>query len=153
LWFAKRICKLTSVEHNEEWVSKIRKRFNEETIKNVDYRFVTKREGLEGFDAPYVRVIDDFEDNSLDFCLVDGIYREFCALEVVRKIRPGGLLVIDNANWYLPSNSRSPNSRTYSEGPKGNVWKKVEQTLAGWRKIWTTNGVTDTAIFFKPCPL
>ena len=71
-------------------------------------------EGLEQNPA-YVQVVKRFEKNSLDFVLVDGMYRDAYANWFVR-IRPGGLLIIDNANWYLPSNSGSPNSRTFVRG-------------------------------------
>ena len=105
----------------------------------------------QGNDAAYVKVTDTFDPNSLDFCLVDGVLRDFCALRSIDKLRPGGLLVIDNVNWYLPSGSYSPNSRTFTQGPVSPVWKDVEQRLSDWRRIWSSSGVTDTAIFFKPC--
>jgi hypothetical protein len=66
------------------------------------------------------------------------------------KLKPGGLLVIDNVNWYLPSRSRAPNSRTPALGPHGAVWTDIARELARWRSIWTSSGVWDTAIFVKP---
>jgi hypothetical protein len=80
--------------------------------------------------------------------LVDGSHREFCALGVLKKIRPSGLLVIDNVNWFLCSGS--PDSRSFADGPNGSIWKEVEKRLFNWRKIWTTLGVSDTALFIKP---
>jgi hypothetical protein len=59
-----------------------------------------------------VRVLDEIPDLSLDFVLVDGIYRNFGALRSIAKIKPCGLIVDDNVNCFLPSRSRSPNSRT-----------------------------------------
>jgi len=121
-------------------------------MNNVDYRFLpiydkeTKASHTE-----YVRIIDEFDNFSLDFCLVDGAYREFCAMNVINKLKPAGMLIIDNVNWYLPSDSYSPNSRTMTEGPNGAIWKKVMIEISGWRQIWTSSGVTDTAFFFKPC--
>ena len=152
LWFAKRVAKLTSVEHNEIWVANVRAMLYKAGIENVDYRFLPKvaDEG-EASDAEYVRIIGEFDDNSLDFCLVDGVYREFCALKVVEKIRPGGVLVIDDIHRYLPSISHSPNSRSLADGALGPVWKEVEKLISDWRRIWTSSGVSDTAFFFKPC--
>ena len=40
LWFAKRVAKLTSVEHNEIWVANVRAMLNKAGIENVDYRFL-----------------------------------------------------------------------------------------------------------------
>ena len=104
----------------------------------------------EGGEAAYVKAINDFDSNSLDFCLVDGMYRDFCALKVIEKIRPGGVLIIDNVHRYLPSKSCSLESRSPAEGPKGEVWKEVARNISGWRHIWTTSGISDTAFFFKP---
>lgn len=150
-WIARRIGHLTSVEHNSAWAAKVQGILNEATINNVDYKSIPKDvEEEQGNDSEYVKVVDAFDANSLDFCLVDGIYRDFCALKAIEKLRPGGLLVIDNANWYLPSRSYSPNSRSFTDGPKGTCWKEVAQLFSDWRRIWTSSGVTDTAIFFKP---
>ena len=151
IWFAKRIAHLTCVEHDDNWAASVREMLNKANIKNVDYHFLPKdMEEDKGNDSKYVRVIDKFDSDSLDFCLVDGVYREFCARKVIEKLRPGGILVIDNVNWYLPSFSYSPSSRSFTDGPKGLVWIEVEQLLSGWRRIWTSNGVSDTAFFFKP---
>lgn len=152
VWFANRICQLTSVEHNDNWATKVREILTEANIKNIEYKHMPKdKKDDEGDDAEYVRVADSFEVDSLDFCLIDGIYREFCALKVIDKIRPGGILIIDDINRYLPSCSYSPNSRSIADGPKGPVWEEVAQRISSWRKIWTTTGITDTALFFKPC--
>lgn len=150
-WIARRIGHLTSVEHNYAWAAKVQGILNEATLNNVDYKSIPKDvEEEQGNDSEYVKVVDAFDTNSLDFCLVDGIYRDFCALKVIDKLRPGGLLVIDNANWYLLSRSYSPNSRSFTDGPKGTCWKELAQLISVWRKIWTSSGVTDTAMFFKP---
>ena len=59
------------------------------------------------------------------------------------------MLIIDNVNWYLPCRSKAPNSRTAELGPATDVWAAVWRQLAGWRTIWTSSGVWDTAIFIK----
>ncbi len=152
IWFANRISHLTSVEHDENWADNVQKIINNNKLKNVDYNLIpksidTNNEGQ----AEYVKIIEKFDDNSLDFCLIDGIYRDFCAKHVLKKIRPSGLLVIDNVNRYLPCKTYSPNSRNLSDGPDGPVWNDVQNSLSSWRKIWTSSGVTDTAFFIKPC--
>ena len=149
LWFAKRVAHITSVEDDVLWLGNVRQMLMDAHVDNVDYRFLSKE--ADNSRAIYVGVIEEFDKNSLDFCLVDGSHRDLCALGVLEKIRPGGILIIDNVNWYLPSDSYSPNSKSYSQGPGGPAWQEIAKLISTWRKIWTTNGVTDTAFFFKPC--
>jgi hypothetical protein len=87
---------------------------------------------------------------SIDFVLIDGLYREYVTRLMIPKVKPGGLLIIDNVNWCLPSQTHAPYSRTVALGPNGPVWAELAQELADWRSIWTSSGVTDTAIFIKP---
>ena len=151
IWFAKRVKHLTSVEHNCDWHAKITAMIKDRRVTNITYVF--REAGIDedaGSDNPYVSVVHDFTDDSLDFVLIDGALRALCAAESIPKLRSGGMLVIDNVNWYLPSNSRSPNSRSSDSGPCSADWDSVNQTLNSWRVLWTTNGVSDTAIFFKP---
>lgn len=75
--------------------------------------------------------------------------RDKCALKVIDKLKAGGFIVIDNANWFLPSMSLSPNSKAIKQGASSQEWESFLESVSNWRKIWTTNGVTDTAIFFK----
>jgi predicted O-methyltransferase YrrM len=151
IWFAKRIRQLTSVEDDEGWYRKVRQLLESNDLQNVDYHFIPKnKEDDDAADADYVKIMERIETNSVDLVLVDGSYRDFCALKALRVIRPGGVLIIDNVNWFLPCNSYSPASRSEKLGPKGRTWEEVHRSISRWRKIWTTSGVTDTAFFFKP---
>ena len=152
LWFARRVSKLTSVEHDQSWYNKIKYILEGRGLSNVRYLFCEKDQPEDkGYNAKYVQVIQDFQPNSLDFSLVDGVYRDSCANAIIDKLRYGGILIIDNANWFLPCNSESPNSRKYVQGPATQKWSEFLDTIKKWRCIWTTNGVTDTAIYIKPC--
>jgi len=151
VWLASRSKHLTSVEHYELWYTKVDQMLKDLNTENVDYRFCPKdAPDDQGDDASYVKVIDTFEPNSIDYALVDGQYRAFCVLHLIDKLRPGGLLIIDNVNRYLPCSSKAPATRTFAQGPDGEAWVRAAQAIASWRKIWTTSGVTDTAFFFKP---
>lgn len=155
IWFGKRVSHLTSVENNKKWYDNVSDQMNREGI--VDRVSLYLKETNSGEDdknacnSEYLSVIKQFEKNQLDFVLVDGMYRAACANSVIENIRPGGLLIIDNVNWYLPSCSRSPASRTYLQGPISKQWTKFLESVSLWRCIWTSNGVTDTALYLKPC--
>ena len=151
IWFAKRVCHLTSVEHNADWYAVISGQLNEQELGNVNYILAPRNQPDElGDISEYARAAVAFVTSSLDFVLIDGAYRAHTAKCVLPKIKSGGLLIIDNANWYLPCSSRSPNSRTPALGPEGQIWEEVGDHLASWRCIWTSSGITDTAIYVKP---
>lgn len=155
LWFSKRVLKLISVEHDHAWYKKVSNRLTEDKIINCLYHFCPPESGMisedEEINSTYVRIIRELGDDSLDFALVDGIYRSACVVTVIDKLRPGGMLIIDNINWYLPNNSYAPSSRSLQDGPISEPWMRFQKAIETWRYLWTSDGVTDTAFFFKPC--
>ena len=150
LWFARRVKYLISVEHNSQWAEKVQEMLKAEDLSNVDYFLKPADPNIETSGVDYVAAAAEAEDASLDFALIDGVFRDGCALAVLDKIKPGGVIVIDNVNIYLPGKTFSPNSRTFQQGPKTPGWGEYLQKVAGWRFIWTSNGVSDTAFYFKP---
>ncbi len=153
LWLASRVQHLTSVEHQRAWYEKVAAQLKAANLTQVDYYLHEKEAPDEAaqMHSDYVLVATAFADESLDFVLVDGIYRSACACQSLGKLRPGGMLILDNANWYLPCHSYAPNSRTVEQGPVSPLWQEFLQQVEDWRRIWTSNGVSDTAFFFKPC--
>jgi predicted O-methyltransferase YrrM len=150
LWFARRCRFLTSVEFDEQWYAKISAALRSQGLVNVDYKRAPKDQPKEtGDQSAYARVALSFDDESIDFVLVDGLYRDYVARFMLPKLKRGGLLIIDNVNWYLPSRTRSPCSRGPEDGCNGPVWTELAPELAQWRMIWTSSGVSDTAIFIK----
>jgi len=151
LWFARRVRHLTSIEHDPVWFQNVSAMLAANRIANVSHllREVDRGE-QEAATTGYLRVLDDFAAESLDFVLVDGVYRAACANGAIDKLRPGGMLILDNVNWYLPCESRAPNSRRPAQGPISQDWARFEDRVSTWRRDWTSSGVTDTAIFYKP---
>jgi hypothetical protein len=106
VWFAQRLKRLTSVEHNGAWYHEVGRRLARAEVTNTRLLHVPLDHPE---DAPtvahyermprYVAVAEEFTDGSLDVALVDGHYRQACVSAVLPKIRRGGLLVIDNSNW------------------------------------------------------
>lgn len=105
-WFAQRVTHLTSVEHDEAWAAKVRADLARDSLTNVDLRVVALEHDPRG-PAPealdhvpaYVAVADAFADGALDLAIVDGHYRPLCVLMAIRKLRSGGILVIDDIAW------------------------------------------------------
>jgi predicted O-methyltransferase YrrM len=150
LWLARRCAHLTSVEHDEAWHATVSATLAVEGITHVDYRCHPRDEpDALGDRSAYAQVAQFLGDESLDFALVDGLYRDYVTLLLLPKIRPGGMLVIDNVNRYLPSPTVSPASLRPSAAAATAGWEQAAADLAGWRRIWTSSGVWDTAIFVK----
>ena len=150
LWLAARVAELTSVETNARWHEAVTRQLKERSVDNVDYILVPEDRPAENGDGPYAKVALTFPDASLDFALVDGYYRDYTAKYIMPKVKPGGLLIVDNINWHLPCQSKAPGTRQAELGPATSTWAEIGQALAAWRTIWTSNGVWDTAIFFRP---
>ena len=147
LFFAPRISKLYSVEHNEEWYHLINEKLTGLNCSNVDYRFVVQNDKSdfvgEVFDLEeksdfeirrdyvnYFRALNDVKDHSLDFAIVDGRARTECCHEVLPKIKKGGILILDN-----------------SERKR---YELVFEQLKDYEIYETTNGLTNTTFWFIP---
>lgn len=155
IWFARRVAQLTSVEDDPTWYERQHRTMKEVGITNVTY--VLAEHEVE----TYADIVDRFSDGSIDFALVDGSFRSVCANRVVPKLRPGGFLIIDDVHRFLPSESTSPRSRSLTMGPRaaaewerrpGLGWADFLARVTGWRRIWTTDGVSDTAIWLRHSP-
>jgi hypothetical protein len=110
----------------------------------VDYRLFED-------ELDYSSQTQTFSDNSIDFCLVDGQARDKCLLGILPKLKCGSILVIDNVNLFIPNDfSFSPLTRRSSNGPANKYWNEFIELTTDWRRIWTSNGVSDTCIYFKP---
>jgi predicted O-methyltransferase YrrM len=152
-WFAARVGHLTSVESDKRWYATVSAMLKERRLTNAQLVLAPRDQPAElGDRSEYARTAFNFPDESIDFALIDGIYRGHTARLMMPKIKLGGFLIIDDAHWFLPSDSRSPNARTYAMGADGPVWEQVAAGLSGWRTIWTSSGVNDTAIYVKPQP-
>jgi predicted O-methyltransferase YrrM len=97
---------MVSVESDPAWHRIVLQQLKDSDLRNVDLRLCP----LEHSDSElwhrtynpmpqYVAAATSFADASLDFCLVDGQYREACVAAAAPKLKPGGLLVLDNMNW------------------------------------------------------
>lgn len=97
----------------------------------LEYR-ETASDGSPGSGNLYSEVVADFPHKGLDFVLMVGVQRVLRAMASLPNFSPGGLLIIDNVNWYLPSDSRAPNSRSWSGGPRFGSWEEVHSLIRNW---------------------
>jgi hypothetical protein len=117
VFVARRVRKLISVEHDPQWYRAVVEALAGHGILNCEYELVEPEPipsgempqyGCRSYTStteryrgltfePYVRRIDRRTDDSLDLVLVDGRARASCVAQAMPKIRPGGYLMLDDA--------------------------------------------------------
>jgi predicted O-methyltransferase YrrM len=105
LWFLKKKCKVTSLEHSELWYDTLNEHiekssdYDEEVLSNFSYH-------LSENENTWNR-IDKMQDESFDLILVDSANqynnRNTCIEKSISKLKKGGWMVLDNSdhpnNW------------------------------------------------------
>lgn len=119
VWLARHCRTVVSVEHDPQWYERVKTMLGGHDTENAEIRLADG--------ASYAEQISRFPDASFDFVLVDGAERNACIRAAAPKLRPGGWMVVDNAEARFD----------YS-------------TLHGYRRVVTRNGVWQTDIFVKP---
>lgn len=139
-WFAARLRKLTSVEHDSGWARRVREGLADAHVQNVEYlEIVLDHPESEGttpvyaVEPQYVAVANGFPDGSLTFALVDGHYRQACIRAVLPKLRPGALLVVDNTDWLPVSEWGVPSAwpvvhQSRNVRSQTTIWEKPSST-------------------------
>jgi|GEM_PF-5353026 len=134
VWFAKRIKHITSVEGRESWHNEVKKMLKKENIENkVDLRLakISNEHNYSPIEVNnYVSQIDNFKKFSLDVVTVDGHCRIPCLKNCLEKIKPGGMLILDN-----------------SDLPEFNEFHKIMKNIES--KTFT-NKIWETSVFFCP---
>jgi hypothetical protein len=122
LYWLKRGALCVSIEHDGQWYERLKKLLKGDS--RIDYRFVPPEQrgdvqspdfadpdlflssdrDYSGVDfRKYVTQIDEFPDEFFDVVLVDGRARPSCVKRSYRKVKLGGVLVLDNSDreYYL----------------------------------------------------
>ena len=92
LWWARRAKAVTAVEHDDQWV----KRLQDAALPNVDCRFARREDIATGRD--YLAVLPP--DTQYDVLALDGLHYYECAAAARTLVRTGGVLILDNADFY-----------------------------------------------------
>ena len=154
VWFARRVAHFMSVEDSRQWYDTTRKRIEHEGLADrIDYRFVPceLHEQAEPEAHPYADAALSIPDGSLDFALVDGNIRLLCLNRILPKLKPGGLLILDNAERYVPNRFLGRHTTAHSprKAPPTPGWREALNRLKDWRWIDTSNGIWDTRFWVK----
>lgn len=158
LWLARRVQFLHSMEHEPEWFARVHEWLEREKLTDkVDYQ-LTPASGELAYvlsdDHPYVKGITEMPDGELDFVLVDGILRLTCVRLSMRKLKPGGVLILDNADRFVPNKYQEGYTTIgklrQRDAPRDAEWGQTCAELATWRGFNATDRVNDTRFWFKP---
>src|SRR5262245_57812837 len=116
LWLAQQVRELVSIEQDPEWYARVQAMLGGARIGNTQLK-LAEPDG-------YAAEISGFPDGFFDLVIIDGADRNKCIRAAESKVRPGGWIVVDNAEcaWdYSP--------------------------LSAYRRTATGNGVWQTDIF------
>lgn len=154
VWIARRVRHLMSIEDDPSWHARIQEKLARSKVAGrVDYRLVPcdKVEIDEPDAHPYADIVDEVADETLDFALVDGNIRLTCMRRVLPKLKPGGVLVLDNANRYVPNGYLGGHTTVHEprDQPRTPGWEKVLEDLLPWRWLNTSDGIWDTRFWIK----
>ncbi|MCX7636821.1 MAG: hypothetical protein N2044_03145 [Cyclobacteriaceae bacterium] len=148
LFLAARSRQLVSVEHDAAWFEVVRNELSKRNFTNVQYHLILPdpnqtytlpQNSYDDYVLPagnneafiqYYSSIRNYPDEHFDYILVDGRARTNCVMEAIPKLKPDGFLILDNAERVR--------------------YRHVHELLHGWKKIFTTTGLTDTVFWFKP---
>lgn len=151
LYFLDRGASISSVEHDQEWATKLISKLTPQEKPRLRYhvrepahlgldqkpKFPSGRKEWQGFDfTDYVGTIEAYPEYAFDLIVIDGRARVACASIAARYLQPGGIIIFDNSN-----------RQRYHPG---------FQPFRDWRRE-TYPGLTlfsleisETTLFFKP---
>lgn len=149
LFLAEKVSSIVSIEHDPFWYAQIHREL--EKYPRVNHLLVPaeKKDSAEKYQSvhglftkglsfeKYAHAADHLPDQSIDLLIIDGRVRPQCLVLAKSKLKPGGILLFDNAD-------------------RDSYQNCIRSELAGWQ-MEKFNGVTvydaffnETWIFFKP---
>ena len=96
LWLAHRCKSVVTIEHDLGWFGKVSADLDNCKVEHVEMHYVPKDSGSHEYDD-YAKTILEFPDDVFDLVFVDGRNRAECVKRAVPKVKPGGYLVLDDA--------------------------------------------------------
>ena len=116
IFVGRRVEHITTIEHDPGWAEQVVRAAAAAGLSNVRVQVVEPEAGCRGGDpaeprsyvssaapyagssfARYAAAAEAFGDSSVDLVILDGRARPSCGLHAIPKVRPGGLVVLDNA--------------------------------------------------------
>ncbi len=121
IWFANKARSVLSFEHNKIWYRNVKETLEQKKIKNVDLRYAPDypKKGLD-------------LKGTFDVILIDGRGREKSFMSILKNLKVGGYLILDNAerpkykNIIRIMSSLGYPRMIFVEGWSTIFWRKME---------------------------
>jgi len=126
-WLARRVGYLTTMEHGEEWFERAGQALRE--LDLPDRWQLVSRPLCPLYISEAIWYAQDH--GGIDAAIVDGRMRADCCERVMQDLKPGGILLLDNA--------------------ERKEYERARRLLSDWPVLRTDNGIWRTDIFTKPC--
>ena len=118
IYLCQKVREVVSIEHDPEWFAQVSHTLEHLDLTNCSYHLIEPRKNpflrLTPYGAlfygsrtwakyktysfrDYVKKIEGYPDEHFDFILVDGRARASCLRHAVRKLKPNGVLALDNS--------------------------------------------------------
>lgn len=128
VWLAELTAQVVAVEHDQAW--------HKQTIQFLaDYHYTNAEVIYKPLDAGYADHILTFPDKHFDLIEIDGRRRADCTRNAISKLKPGGVLIIDNSE-------REAYQKSINEAGI-RKWEHVD-FCSGNSEGWTTS------VYWKP---
>ncbi|MDO9582623.1 MAG: hypothetical protein Q7J24_05875 [Desulfomicrobium sp.] len=88
LFWARKGAQVWSVEHDAQWHARMSEQSS--LLRGLILR--TDK-------SAYAQAVNE-PGGMFDIIIIDGVWRNECAAEAMSKIKPGGLIILDNSDWY-----------------------------------------------------
>lgn len=89
-FWGRRAKSVTTIEHNQAWAERI-----SESLDSLPVQIIFLDEPRTYIDLPPF-----LDEQSFDLIIIDGLYRADCARTAVKRLAPGGVVVLDDSDWY-----------------------------------------------------
>ncbi|WP_299149336.1 class I SAM-dependent methyltransferase [uncultured Dokdonia sp.] len=149
VWYAHKLKNLVSIEDHQDWYQKVKQQLEKAKLTNVRYILKSCEQDMSGH-IPYVDIVKEFDNSSIDFMVVDGKHRDRIALEAIQKLTSGGFLLLDDAERYIPLDSHTPYNYKKEGKKQPEEWKAFSERTSNWEQLHFTSGVSDTVVLIKP---
>jgi len=143
VWLASQGLHVIAIEADAEWAARVRRRCPEVEVRLIPGATSGRlrsepqlRDRGQHFFDEYVATIDRVDSAGFDVVVVDGICRTACAQRAAERVKPGGLVVLDDTNFDFLRPAAEPFSG----------WETVR--LSGFKRRSVI--IYETTFFWRP---